>query len=373
MKTLPRPIAFLAISVLAILALSSPVWAASYTITDLGNFGGTYTTANGINNSGQVVGSSKLTGYNGSRAFLYSNGAMQNLGTLGGHDSYASGINNNGQVVGKAYTAGYYTQPHAFLYSSGVMTDLGTLQSGRYAQSYASGINNNGQVVGTSDAIVGYSTTQHAFLYSDGIMTDIGPTVSPVSRAVGINDNGQIVINGNDTGGLAWHAYLYSNGAMTELGGFGSIYGTLAYGINNSGQVVGYSYLADNHSSHAFLYSNGAMQDLGTLGGQYSSAASINNYGLVVGSAHTAANVFHAYLYSNGTMLDLNSLLSPDSGWSALNAATGINDLGQIVGTGIINGQTHAYLLTPTAVPVPSSAWLLGAGLFGLFGVGRRR
>ncbi len=71
-------------------------------------------------------------------------------------------------------------------------------------------------------------------------------------------------------------------------------------------------------------------------------------------------------------MLDLNNLLSPGSGWS-LQAATGINDLGQIVGYGMINGNQQAFLLTPTTVPVPAAAWLFGSGLLGFIGVGRRK
>jgi len=40
------------------------------------------------------------------------------------------------------------------------------------------------------------------------------------------------------------------------------------------------------------------------------------------------------------------------SGWSNLNA-TGINDAGQIVGQGLINGQEQAFLMTPIAEQVP--------------------
>ena len=64
----------------------------------------------------------------------------------------------------------------------------------------------------------------------------------------------------------------------------------------------------------------------------------------------------------------------PDSSGSSwyLEEAQGINDLGQIVGSGTINGQNHAYLMTPT-VPVPTAAWLFGSGLLGLIGIARRK
>lgn len=45
-------------------------------------------------------------------------------------------------------------------------------------------------------------------------------------------------------------------------------------------------------------------------------------------------------------MKDLNTLIPADSGW-VLSQAQGINKRGQIVGNGVINGQAHAFLLTP--------------------------
>ncbi len=45
-------------------------------------------------------------------------------------------------------------------------------------------------------------------------------------------------------------------------------------------------------------------------------------------------------------MQDLNSLIPAGSGW-ALSVARDINDAGQIVGEGVINGQQRAFLLTP--------------------------
>jgi probable HAF family extracellular repeat protein len=53
-------------------------------------------------------------------------------------------------------------------------------------------------------------------------------------------------------------------------------------------------------------------------------------------------------------MSDLNSLIPPNSGWT-LSEAFGINDTGQITGTGAINGATHAFLLNPV---VPYNAYV---------------
>ena len=59
----------------------------------------------------------------------------------------------------------------------------------------------------------------------------------------------------------------------------------------------------------------------------------------------------NGFLYSNGTIQMLTSLIPTATGWTNLNA-TGINDQGQIVGQGTINGQQHAFLMTP-GVPEP--------------------
>ena len=54
---------------------------------DLVTLGGTFSEAYGINEPGQVVGRANTAGDAAWRAFLYSNGTMQDLGTLGGIDS----------------------------------------------------------------------------------------------------------------------------------------------------------------------------------------------------------------------------------------------------------------------------------------------
>lgn len=52
----------LIILLLAGLVLNIPAFAVDYTITDLGTLGHTHSTANGINNNGQVVGTAYTTG-----------------------------------------------------------------------------------------------------------------------------------------------------------------------------------------------------------------------------------------------------------------------------------------------------------------------
>jgi probable HAF family extracellular repeat protein len=170
------------------------------TMQELGNLGGTGSTALGINNSGQVVGSANTVGGN-THAFLYSGGVMQDLGTLGGSDSSALAINNAGLIVGNAVGASLL--PHAFLYSGGLMQDLGNLIGHQYLSS-AQGINNEGQVVGywAFDPINPY----HAFLYSGGTVTDLNTVIDSSSGwtlqdATGINDQGQIVGYGLNSSG----------------------------------------------------------------------------------------------------------------------------------------------------------------------------
>jgi len=318
------------------------VASAATTITDLG----LSTQPTGINASGQVVGSYTVGG--SVNAFLYTPGSgMTNLGTLpGGSASYAYGINASGQVVGWSYTN---VAEDAFLYTPGSgMTDLGNLGTGA---SVAYGINVSGEVVGT------LNNGSLAFWYTPGSgMTGFSALGGSFSVARAINDAGQIAGGAYSAGeDSAEFGFLYTPGSgMTNLGTLPGGSASYAYGINASGQVVGYSYTAGGYVN-AFLYTPASgMTNLGTLpGGSASYAYGINASGQVVGWSYTAGTVAQdAFLYTPGRgMTDLNSLLPANSGWQ-LGSATGINDSGEIVGTGSFNGQPHGFLLTGAATPV---------------------
>jgi len=215
---------------------------------DLGTLGGKgRIVAYGINNSGQVVGSAPIaSGYDD--VFLYSNGVMHDLGTLGlsgGLAVTADGINDSGQLIAEA-TDGFLTR--TFLYSNGVLRDLGNLGSGF---TFPTGLNNSGQVVGDSETAAGLT---HAFLYSNGVMQDLGTLGGLYSNAAAINNKGQVV-GGSATADGTGHVFLYSNGVMQDLG---VSCGPRA--INDSGQIVGVG-----GSGHAFLCGKGVDIDLNSL------------------------------------------------------------------------------------------------------------
>jgi probable HAF family extracellular repeat protein len=131
-------------------------------MTDLGTLGG-YSYATGINASGQVVGLSDLPGGR-IHAFLSDGKKMTDLGTLPGqYFSTANGINDAGQVVGSSSGLGPGFHDHAVLFVNGKVTDLNSLiaADSHWILESATAINNSGQIVGNGTAPDG---ERHAFL-----------------------------------------------------------------------------------------------------------------------------------------------------------------------------------------------------------------
>src|SRR5439155_869072 len=85
-----------------------------------------------------------------------------------------------------------------------------------------------------------------------------------------------------------------------------------------------------------------------------SAASDINARAEIVGwSTLLASSERQAVIWKSGEIANINNLLAAGSGW-VLREATAINDLGQIVGVGVHDGQTRAFLLSPTRNGTPT-------------------
>jgi probable HAF family extracellular repeat protein len=174
-----------------------------------------------VNEKGEVVGGSgscalfneiSLANLLPRHAILWRDGSRKaiDLGNLGGDGAFfgivASGLNNVGQVVGTSDTTGDASF-HGFLWEDGHLTDLQPLQGDSY--SAAVGINDRGVVVGTS---IDASFNLRAFVWQHGAMKDLNKLVSGATplflqTACSIDASGEIDGIGFDTVTGEYHAY----------------------------------------------------------------------------------------------------------------------------------------------------------------------
>jgi probable HAF family extracellular repeat protein len=305
----------------------------TYTLADLGTLGGVDSRALALNGAGEVAGIAS------GHAYHWHGGALTDLGVLPGTTtSLANGINNAGQVVGSSSPDPYGSSSVAFRWQDGVMTDLGLGN-----QSSAAAINDAGQIVGSMDG--------RAFLWQDGTVTDLGNLGSPGAGAADINYAGQVVgwayTDQVAMFGMMSHAFIWQDGVMTDLGTPPFTQGAYASAVNNLGQVVGQTSVWLNTGYGAAMVSRSFFYDGHTMAmlpvpGITNLALDINDAGQIVG---TMAG--RAYLYEDGVVKDLNTLLPPGPN-PVLAGATAINNAGQIVG---YTSAGHAFLLNPVAPP----------------------
>jgi len=346
----------------------------TYRLTDLGAFsqyGSSFATD--INNHGQIIGH----GFEDdliTRAYIWNDGKLSLLPSNGDRGwAYTTAINDAGVVVGYNSDG---TNQFAVKWENGKLTRFNTFSCcGTVA--YAGDINNHGVVAGWSEG------AYQATIWINGYR-QVLPSLSYAASASGVNNLGQVVGQSVPYNSYVNHAVLWSGGRIYDLGAANGFNNSHALKINDAGEIVGYSdngYLA---AQHATLWRNGEVIDLGSLNGGLdgSIARDINNLGQIIGSSqedHSNPNSWKtAVIWSDSlSPIALETLIDPLDpllGKVYLNEALGINDLGQIVGYGLINGQQRGFLLTPiaAAVPEPSAYAMLGLGL-GLLGIAARR
>ena len=178
--------------------------AATGEATDLGSLddviGDPYASsrANGINENGQIVGSSSK-GFD-QAAVVWENGTMTELASLAGENaSSASAINDAGTIVGTSGTA-------AVLWDNG---SLLTIDDSGF--STANDINNNGYVVGEVLGMFGYLWSEDLGLsLIDDLL--IGADGWSISQVFAINDDNWIAANAT----YSANGEYYSHGVLLK-------------------------------------------------------------------------------------------------------------------------------------------------------------
>ncbi len=354
-----------------------------------------------ISQSGNVTGyctatlsQNLLANATATHVFLYSKGAMTDLNiTYPPSSAVSTAVNDSGVVVGGTLTldlAASNGSAASFIYLNGTVQPV----SGPLETTLPLGVNNNSQMVGTSIQIgtytLNYFVNSKAVLdpLSGGAITDLAPITSGGGAAAfGINSTGTVVGASVAQNASNITPIMWQNQTPQALPLLANYPFALATAVNDSGVAAGIAFNLDFESlydlsavAHAILFNNGTVTDLGVLQGDISSVANaINNSGSVVGFSsseppdftlelaalfYPPASNYHAFLYSGGKMYNLNNQLVNGAGWQ-LSFATGINNAGQIVGTGYFEAPgaatvQRAFLLTP--VPAASIGSIVGGG-----------
>ena len=280
------------------------------TVIDLGDLGGGAAQAWGMNQSGQIVGSS-ITAGGAMRAFLWEGGAMHELPASGTAASdLAFGVNDaatrlvvgGNQAVDLALVWTISGSGSSFQASSPV-----TLPGFSGPGGFAYAVNNAGVVVGYG---YGGGTNQPAKWTASGASWTIAALPLPATAIGGIardvNTAGTIVGETTKTG-TCGQAVVWT-GAVSLLPGLTGTSCSAATAVNDAGQIAGISSVRGG-ASHAVLWrplSAGgySVTDLGAIG-SLPDVRAINEPGSgaqagleIVGASYFRSGALHATLWT---------------------------------------------------------------------------
>ncbi|HLH87339.1 MAG TPA: FG-GAP-like repeat-containing protein [Xanthobacteraceae bacterium] len=306
----------------------------------------TGTFAQGINDSGEVVG--YYDDSQGSHGFLL-NGSFiaftvategSQQGTNGDYNSQtvstAEGINDSGQVVGSGFWQFYAeigqfgggasqfelfdSANDGFIASStgGSFTDIqapinGTVIQGTPSsvKTYAEGVNGQGDVVGYytdgggSHGYLAFAGSYAPNLNSHPNITEFDyPGIGGATFAEGVNDQEQVVgyfigADPNQPSVSTAHGFLYNNGAFSYFDDPNAVNGTFAEDINNLDEIVGY-YVDGNGFQHGFVFNQpaGTYTTVDVTGAKDTLIKGINNNGQLVGDYVDSSGKTHGFVAS---------------------------------------------------------------------------
>ena len=336
-----------------------------YQIYDIGviDVGDTASQGFGVSHGGIAVGRSIRTG--GSQAFTWTlSGGIVGLPNLSGRShAVSNSANDNDIVVGTAATTLFGSSRLPVIWQNGAVSQL-PLPPGETLGD-ANSVNASSVAVGSVDA----GSLQRGAIYTGAggaIITQTTSTGCFFVTAFGINDSGRVVGQGIDPQNAARNVgivYDIGQNMAFEVGALPGLNGALAFGVSNAGYVVGSSML-NQGSGLPFIWSDqGGMVAIPLASGtSQGSARAVNSAGWVVGNDSSAFSI--PFLYDGTNTYRLADLIPPGSGWdlsmNTSSSALGISEDGVIVGTGVHNGETHAYAMvpvgpSPTPTPTPTA------------------
>lgn len=328
----------------------------SYTVTELpvpAKF--VSTAASDISEDSVVVGSAGATPGLGMgpviQSVMWKSGVPILIGDGSFNPSSATAVNGVEQLVGLFTVGSGAYKNHPFFYSSGQIKDLalvlGVLGNGAPSP-VAYDINDAGVVVGVvSDG----DAVGRGFIWDS---TGNGPPtlLAPNTKARAINTAGSVV--GDINSGL--HAFIFRNGQVQILGDE-----IFPRGLSSTKEwVTGYRELSPGTQVRAFRVDASIAQPVFEAVGpttenavnNSSTGTAINDHGIAIGwvmlDGFPGGFVFVDFPSSSpfAGWHNLADVVTNGAGWT-FKEATGINNKGEIAGSGTYQGQDRAFLLTP--------------------------
>lgn len=304
--------------------------------------------ANDINAAGVVVGRSYTLATEDEfltrRAVEWRNGQVRPLPMPPGvTESAAFAIDDLGRVAGEAGTLNGTL--HAYRLVRSRLQFLGPFLPG--IGTFIGEMNNRAEGVGGTDNEGG----NDAALLWVGNQPALLPTFPDRSSAtaIAINFNREsigIAYNKDGDGkAVDRRAALWKGTRLVALPQLPGGTESAAEDNNNQGQIVGWSRDAAG-VKRAVFWQNQRITALPVPDPSVDTIAYIdNNTGLIIGVSEDSEEEFRTLLWVRGQLFILNDLLPPDSGWTNLDPFV-VNDRGQFVGRGRLNGLVRAFLIT---------------------------
>jgi len=356
------------VKLLALMGVLAAVPAAAqpptYHITDLNAVAGAeLCVATAINDAGMTAGSCGQDISTNQGAAEWRNGGFAKLGLLpSGHFAGATAINSLGVVVGDADAGDW--QPRPFVATkNGLlnidqqgganMRTIGIMDSGVIFANYAKGSSGN---TSAWTPVYYVEEARKPGRYRRFEMPRVPGGDSNVNGAYATASNKAGQVAGAVQNSLFGQKGAFWNNdskhSVVVLEPLEGATQSFAWGINDVGQAVGTSYFPfvgdravmwNNDLSHTAI-------NLGMLPGDVeSSAMAANTSGQIVGVSRGTTGEPRGFLYQQGEMFDLATLVAAEDGAWTISQVFAINNNGQIVAIGRIDGRWASVLLTPTA------------------------